>query len=210
MANTQYASPDLPPHDRMTIEEFLGYVEERPDGEKWELIEGIAVLSPTPTDFHQFIVGNLITHLINWKTAKGSSWFPLAGVGTRVPVSPRSLPAPDVMVKERPGTGSHVSDEALVLFEVLSPSNKKADRDWRLSVYRSVLNCQHYVTIAQNRAYVLRHDRDNDWKATKLTSLDDVLALPALGEVGISLAEIYRWTDVTMAKPARSRGRQPG
>ena len=194
----------------MTIEEFLGYVEERPDGEKWELIEGIAVLSPTPTDFHQFIVANLILGLGNWKLQRTAPWFVLPGVGTRVPASPRSLPAPDVMVKERAGTGSHVSDEALVLFEVLSPSNKKADRDWRLSVYRSVLNCQHYVTIAQNRVHVLRHDRDNDWKPVKLGGLDEAVALPALGGVTIPLADIYRWTGVTNDQPRGSRGRKPG
>lgn len=35
---------------RLTIDEFLAFYETRPDGEKWELIEGVARMSPTPTD----------------------------------------------------------------------------------------------------------------------------------------------------------------
>lgn len=192
---TTRSSPLRPsPSAGLSIEEFLDYVEERPDGEKWELIEGVAVLSPTPTDFHQIIVGNLITALSNWKAAHAAPWFPMPGVGTKVPASPQSLPAPDVMVKQSAATGSHTSDDALVLFEVMSPSNTKADRDWRLSVYRSIPNCQHYVTIAQNRTQVVRYDRDSGWSARTMRELADALELPALGRIGIPLIEIYRWT----------------
>ena len=205
MARTKATVSELPARDRLTIEEFLGYVGERPDGERWELIEGVAVLNASPSDFHQLIVANLIMALGNWKVQKTAPWYVLPGVGTRVPASPHSLPAPDVMVKENLASGSHVSEEALALFEVMSPSNRKADREWRLSVYRSILNCQHYVTIAQNRVHVLRHDRANDWRPLRLTTDDAVLELPALGDVRLPLKDIYRWTalDQTSAVPKR-------
>ena len=31
-------------------------VEARPDGEHWELIEGVAIMNPSPTEWHQQIV----------------------------------------------------------------------------------------------------------------------------------------------------------
>ena len=194
MPTTKTAQPVLPPSDQLKIEEFLDFANARPDGEKWELIEGIASLSPTPSDFHQIIVGNLLMALGNWKSAHDTTWIPLIGVGTHVPVSPRSLPAPDLMVKASAATGAHTSDEGLVLVEVLSPSNTKADRDWRLSVYRSVPNCSHYVTIAQRRVHITRYDRGANWRATEMRSIDDALDLPALGDVTIPVAEIYKWT----------------
>ena len=57
--------PKLKPEQLLTIEEFLAMYEERPDGEKWELIEGVAVMSPSPVDIHQIIVANLMIELGN-------------------------------------------------------------------------------------------------------------------------------------------------
>jgi len=191
----------LAEHEQLTVEEFLAFTETRPDGERWELIEGIAVMSPSPTDFHQIIVGNLVTLLNNIRRTKNSAWIPLPGVGTLVPVSPRSLPQPDVMVKSRAPQGTPISDEALVLFEVMSKSNSRKDQAWRKRVYASVPNCQHYVTVLQRRALVVRYDRANGWEPLELGRLTDVLELPALG-AALPLSEIYDGTTVAANDPA--------
>ncbi|MFM9941708.1 MAG: Uma2 family endonuclease [Hyphomicrobiaceae bacterium] len=181
--------------DQMTIEEFLTFYESRPDGEKWELIEGVAVMSPSPTDWHQLICSNLVAYLLNHKNNRGTSWLPMLGVGTRVPVSPQSLPEPDVFVKAGPLTGTSVTDDALVLFEVLSKANTKADRAWRKRVYASVPNCQHYVTVSALTAEVMRHDRATGWEEDAVSGLVETLSLPAIG-VTIPLRDIYRWTPI--------------
>jgi Uma2 family endonuclease len=92
-----------------------------------------------------------------------------------------------------PPTGSAISDDALVLFEVLSKSNSKADQAWRRRVYASVPNCQHYVTVAVKSVDVVVYDRAGDWKPRAVAGLDAVLELPALG-VNMPIADIYRWT----------------
>ena len=117
----------------------------------------------------------------------------MLGVGTRVPVSPRSLPQPDVFVKEGAATGRPVTDDALVLFEVLSRSNTRVDQAWRRRVYASVPNCQHYVTVSLKTAEVVAYDRASNWHERTVASLDEQLELPALG-LAIPLADIYRWT----------------
>ena len=127
------------------------------------------------------------------RRATNDIWIPAPGVGTRVPVSPRSLPEPDVMVKAQPGTGKSVSDEALVLFEVLSPSNTPPDQAWRRKVYSSIPNLQHYVTVAQKSVVVTRHDRANNWKAHRIDAIAGSLELQALGGA-IPLGIIYRDT----------------
>ena len=188
--------PQLAPeqhHKLMTIKEFLAFTDTRPKGERWELIEGVPVMSPSPTDYHQVVVTNVVTFLLRAKVGQGASWFPMIGTGTKVPASKRSLPQPDVMVKEHPPTGTPASDDALVLFEVLSPSNTKADQAWRRKVYASVPNCEHYVTVSLKTVEVIAYDRANRWKGRSLTSLAGSLALPALG-LSIPLADIYRWT----------------
>jgi Uma2 family endonuclease len=177
----------------MTIEEFLAFTDTRPEEERWELIEGVPVLNPSPIDHHQIVVTNIVAFLVRWKIETKASWLPLIGTGTRVPVSVHSLPQPDVMVKERPPTGSAVSDDGLVLFEVLSKSNTKADQAWRRRVYASVPNCQHYVTVSLRGVEVVAYDRAGDWRPRTAASLAEALELPALG-LAMPVADIYRWT----------------
>jgi hypothetical protein len=97
------------------------------------------------------------------------------------------------MVKEHPPTGTAASEDALVLFEVLSKSNTKADQAWRRKVYASVPNCQHYVTVSLKTVEVTAYDRASRWKGRSLTSLSASLTLPALN-LSMPLADIYRWT----------------
>ncbi len=190
----------LAPEDQMTVEEFLAFAEARPDGERWELIEGVAIMNAAPAEFHQLIAGNILSWLIVYKTACGATWTALMGVGTRVPASPNSLPQPDVYIKAGAPTAFSITEDALVLFEVLSKSNTKADQAWRKRVYASVPNCQHYVTVAQGKLEVIRYDRASGWKGVPLTTLDKSLDLPALGAgVSIPLADIYRWTPLAPA-----------
>jgi Uma2 family endonuclease len=187
-ARTKFA-----PEQQLTIEEFLAFTDTRPDGERWELIEGVAVMNPSPVEHHQMVASNIVAYLIAHKKLSGASWFPMLGVGTRVPVSPNSLPQPDVFVKEAASTDRSVTDDALVLFEVLSRSNTKADQAWRRKVYASVPNCQHYVTVSLKSAEVYCYDRDTGWKKRSVGGLTSCVALPALG-LSIPLADIYRWT----------------
>jgi hypothetical protein len=53
------ARTKLAPDEQMTIEEFLAFADSRPDGERWELIEGVAIISPSPVEHRQVIVLNI-------------------------------------------------------------------------------------------------------------------------------------------------------
>jgi Uma2 family endonuclease len=184
------AHTKLAPEEQMTIEEFLAYTDTRPDGERWELIEGVAIMNPSPVDDHQTVVANVITALMLHRRQTGASWLPMPGIGTRVPLSPRSLPQPDILVKETPNAGLPTTDDALVLLEVLSRTNTKADQAWRRKVYASVPNCQHYATVSLKAVEVVVYDRDIGWEQRTSASLQDSLDLPALGFI-MPLAEIY-------------------
>ena len=186
---------ELAETDQMTVEEFLAFTAARPEGERWELIEGVAVMSPSATQWHQTITGNVLEAPLNQKAARSAAWYPILGVGTRVPVSPNSLPQPGIYVQARPPADSHVTADALVIFEALSRSNKRADRAWRKRVHASIPNCQHYVTIAHETAEVTRYDREDGWNAHAVKGLKSELVLPAI-DVTIPLSTIYRWTPI--------------
>jgi hypothetical protein len=44
------ARPKLTPEEQMTIEEFLAFSDTRPEEERWELIEGVAIMNPAPIE----------------------------------------------------------------------------------------------------------------------------------------------------------------
>ncbi len=187
------AIPKLAPEQGLTIDEFLAFAATRPQEERWELIEGRPALNPSPIQTHQLIAINIASVLLRHKQATGAAWTPLLGVGTRVPVSPNSLPQPDVYVQEGPVVESHVTDDALVIFEVLSRSNRKADQLWRRKVYASVPNCQHYLTISLASPGVAVFDRSTGWQERTCSTLDGSLDLTAIGLV-LPLADVYRYT----------------
>ena len=183
-------------HREMTIDEFLAFTDTRPDDESWELIEGEAILNASPTSFHQIIAGNICGLLLNARKAQMGVWQPLLGMSTRVPASPRSLPQPDVMVMEPSVENLKVAENAIVLFEILSKSNRRTDQAWRKRVYASIEKCQHYVVVDQNKPSLVRYDRASKWKAVAYRELNDALELPALGKLALPLAEIYEGTSV--------------
>ena len=184
------------PAEPMTVAAYLAYCEiARPDGQKWELIEGRIVVQDSPTDWHQRIAGNIVRLLDNECMRLGAIWTPILGIGLQLPSAPNSLPEPDVMVKEHPLTGARNTDDGLVLFEIHSESNRPKDKRWKRENYPSVPNCQHFVTLEQDRPLVVRHDRADGWQGTRLERLDEALELAALG-VSLPLRAIYWRTPV--------------
>lgn len=189
------AIPKLEPGEGLTIEEFLAFTATRPQEERWELIEGVPVLNPSPIQIHQVVAINIASFLMRHKEATNTTWLPLLGVGTRVPISPKSLPQPDIYVQEGVALDSPVTDDALVVYEVLSRSNTRADREWRRKMYASVPNCQHYVTVSLRRPEVEAFDRSRGWKRRVVTDIQATVELPALG-LSMPLLDIYRFTSL--------------
>ncbi|MFM9938068.1 MAG: Uma2 family endonuclease [Hyphomicrobiaceae bacterium] len=185
----------------LTIAEFLAFTAGRPNGERWELIEGQPVLNPSPITIHQLIVGNINRLLLEEKDRQSAAWLPLPGIGTVVPASQNSLPVPDILVMQREPADqyTHATDDVIVLFEVLSRSNTKANREWRRKAYASIPNCQHYITVATRKIEVRRYDRANDWAETVIDASAKQVTLSALG-TSLSLADIYRHTKLAPAK----------
>jgi Uma2 family endonuclease len=149
-------------------------------------------LQDSPTDTHQTIVNNIGAELRSEKRRLGADWSPIPGIGTRARLQAPTRRQPDVMVVEGAPTGINETSELLVAIEIMSRSNGPKDRTSRRKAYRSIPKCQHYIVVEQDRVEVVRYDRaEHGWRRRKLSDISDTLALPALGGVSISLAEIY-------------------
>ena len=68
---------------RMTVAEFRLWAEPRPDEERWELIDGIALLMSPSTARHQRIVSNLIRRLDELAERRAATRFPASACSAR-------------------------------------------------------------------------------------------------------------------------------
>ena len=179
----------------MTVEEYFAFTDTRPDNEKWELIEGEPILNATPSRLHQTIFLNLVYLLGALERQQHRTWEAIPGVGVRV--SDTSLPEPDVFILPagtvRRDPYSREVGDALVIFEILSPSTMERDLRWKRKAYTSLPSLTHYVVFAQDAVDVVVFPRETGFAERHLRSLDDRVEFPALG-ITLPLAEICRNT----------------
>jgi Uma2 family endonuclease len=177
----------------MTVEDFYLFTDARPDDEKWELFDGEPFLNASPLEFHQVIIKNVIFFLALHERRHAVPWRVIPGIGARV--SDTSRPEPDVMVL--PVSDFHESRrdtrDALVLFEVLSPSTARRDLHWKREAYTTLPALQDYVVIAQDHVEVVVFSRAYGFAERRLQSAKEALQLGGLG-VTLPLGEIYRDT----------------
>ena len=179
----------------MTVEDFYAFTDTRPDEEKWELIEGEPILHASPALFHQQIVTNILYLLARQQREQGAAWRVIPGIGALV--SDVSRPEPDVMVIPKEFSSSdrlqrHTSD-AIVLFEIMSPSTSARDLKWKRAAYTGMSALTHYVVVAQDTVEVVVFARDEGFNERRLRLLSETLELNSIGAL-LPLAEIYRDT----------------
>lgn len=187
----------------MTLVEFEAFYDEQPEGERWELIDGIPVMSPSPTEIHQVIAGNIAYELGRIERDRGAQWRVIPGIALPVPGERPSAPIPDVMVLPKGGDQrSWKRDDALVAIEILSPSSLALDLRVKPRIYAAANALKSAVIVDPDRAFVVLYDRANGWEPMEIDSLSRTLTLTAI-DATLALSAIYR--DVAFPKPRRKR-----
>jgi Uma2 family endonuclease len=173
---------------RITIGAFHAFVDERPDFEKWELIDGEMILNAAPTDRHQIIVKNVLYRLEAIREKIGAAWEVYPGIGTRHPDDLHNEPIPEVMVVPAPTAVSNWTFDVLAAFEVLSPDSLRRDMVRKREFYQRIPSLTHYVVLAQDRREATVFARpDFSPKAVEAGAVE----IPPLG-VSLPLSDLYR------------------
>jgi Uma2 family endonuclease len=178
----------------MSFADFEAFLESRPPHERWELIDAVAVMNPTPLKRHQRVVTNLVFALERTRREVAGTWSVLPGLGVRIPGRLGRAVVPDVVIVPPGDEGSSWALAPIVAFEVLSPSTRRTDLVWKPQAYRDLPSLQHLVLVDPDQPWVRAFDRTQRWADRILTSTSDRLALSAV-HVELPLAEIYRDID---------------
>ncbi len=179
----------------MTLEAFLDWEERQPL--KYEF-DGVHVRAMTGgTVNHGRVQRNLLTALAN-RLRKG----PCEPFGSDMKViTARGARYPDasVICTRLPGTETSTRN-AVIVFEIISPSTSGIDRFEKNQEYRDTPSIQRYVILEQDRlAATVFNREDGDW-AGHLVTGETELPLPEI-DISIPLSELYEGVERVIDQP---------
>jgi Uma2 family endonuclease len=195
-------TPEQPLSGTMDVDEFMAFIETRPKGEHWHLIEGVAVMMAPASYAHQRIASNMSTLLNNAFLAQGLDLHAYIDTGVRSPGVRNFQPEPDVVVV--PGVAGYdlYSDRFQLVAEILSPTNTRREMDLKLRRYRDAPENLYAVMIEPREFRVEICAKRNNWQPVTLTRPDDLIEMPEFG-LSCRVVDLYRGTPLD---PTRRMG----
>jgi Uma2 family endonuclease len=192
-------APARPLSGTMDVDEFMAFLETRPDNERWDLVEGVAVMMAPPSYAHQRIASNLCTVLNNAFAARRLDLFAYQRAGVRNPGLRNFQPEPDVVVV--PGIAGYdlYSETFQLVGEVLSPTNTRQEIDLKLRRYREAPDNLYALVIEPREFLVEIHTKSRGWQPAKLTMADDAIEMPEFG-LRCRVGDLYRGTPLDPQK----------
>src|SRR5215472_2291826 len=161
-------APARPYSGTMHVDEFMAFLEMRPKEERWDLIEGVAVMMAPPSMAHQRIALNLCDLLNRAFAAQGSNLFAYHEIALRLPGVLNFQPEPDVVVAPgRAGPELYTQDFRLVA-EILSPSNRRTEIEMKLQRYCQAATNLYAVIIEPHEILVEIHAKSRNWQPIAL------------------------------------------
>ena len=185
-----------PPPGRLTAEQFLAFIEDRPREERWQLIDGEAFVMMSPaTRPHQMIGRNLARLLDSALERHKPDLAALQEVGIRSDEHPDFLAVADVAVVDGQVENEVYGSRYYLAAEILSDSNTRESISRKRFFYAASAACLHVLIISQKEFAVEVWSRSNDWKGRVLRSSNDLIELPEFG-FSCRVDDLYRGTPV--------------
>ena len=188
-------TPAQPFSGTMDVDEFMAFLETRPDNERWDLIEGVAVMMAPPSYEHQRITRNFCELLNSAFSKQRLDLFAYFSAGVRNPGLRNFQPEPDVVVVPGVAGDDLYSEKFQLAGEITSPTNTRREIDLKLRRYREGPDNLYVVVIEPREFLVEIHARREGWQLKVLRQPDDIVEMPEFG-LRCDVVEIYRGTSL--------------
>jgi Uma2 family endonuclease len=151
----------------MTVATFLRWAQRRPEGERWELIEGEPVPTRGPRPVHAMAAETVkharikrrIDHALGEALAQGGHGCEVFVSGPKVQIDADTAFEPDVVVTCAEVPDGLIVPEPLIVVEVLSASTRDKDFTIKLAGYASLPSVAHYLLAETKRRLIVHHHR---------------------------------------------------
>jgi Uma2 family endonuclease len=176
----------------MNVDEFMAFLETRPEGEHWDLIEGVAVMMAPAGLVHQQVASNFRDLLNAAFVAKDLDLYAFGDIGLRIPGVLDFQPEPEVAVV--PGMRDEQYAEYFQLAaEVLSPTNVRKLIDIKTRLYCKAPDNLYALVIDPRKLWVEIYAKTCGWEPVILKRPDDLIEMPEFG-LRCRTADLYRRT----------------
>jgi Uma2 family endonuclease len=182
---------------QMSIELFRAFYATRPDEERWQLIDGVAIMMTPPTKAHQRIASNLERLLLDALESHAPNLAAYQRLGVNLaPAVDHYDPEPDVLLIDAP-TGPEADERYADRFYLAAEIVSTSDEVWvekKRDIYKLHETCICILIVRQDR-FDVRVDLRTDagWTEQVLTKPDDLLVLAEFG-LRCKLSDLYRGT----------------
>lgn len=180
--------------ERLSPDGFMAFLEPRPDHERWELFDGVAVMQANASLTHQLIASSIARLIDDALLRHNSTWTAIAhGMVDLSSVLADNMYVPDVLVLDTDGIEplQGYTSECIMAVEVVSPSDRRRvgrDLGRKIEVkterYRALPRCEAILIVEQDRMDVMLHLRGPDgWSERHIIDPDEEIAIPLVGLV---------------------------
>jgi Uma2 family endonuclease len=160
------------PSDRMTVDEFLAWLDDGPEGARYELVAGEPVAMAPERAAHARRKAEVWLALRDGIKAAGLPCEALPD-GMTVKIDEHTAYEPDAVVHcEEPLADDAVIVPApIIIVEVLSPTTRARDAGAKLADYFRLPSVRHYLLVQTERRTVIHHRRgDGDDIRTRIVT----------------------------------------
>jgi Uma2 family endonuclease len=182
--------------DPKSYADYLAFVAERPDEERWELVDREIVLQAAPSEAHQLIVANMLGILRRFARERGAESRALPGITIAVDHVDTYAPIPDAILRCGPLTSKNVCSDPIYVVEVESPWTGVRDRGFKAEFYGVVPTIEAYVIVySQERRVEVLTARGSE-PLRRAFAGNDPVTLPG-SATRFTLDEVYEGTTLT-------------
>ena len=183
---------------RLTFEEWQALPETK---QKCEVVDGVLVMPPSPTDEHQWLGFEFATRLSTFVRERQLGIVLVAPRDVLIQRSPLRVRQPDVLFLSAERTGvrnasdlsrrMRVDDPPDLVIEVLSPSNTPRDIEGRLADYRSIGGPECWLASFSTRTIRVLRLAAHGYVETASYSMGDVLRSEVLPGFELAVNDVF-------------------
>ena len=157
---TDTGTTELP---RLTAEQFTAWSMEQPEGERYELYDGVVVRVPNEGSLHGLTKSRIAYRLMAAIDAAGLNCFVYIDA-MKVKIDDRTSFEPDIVVR----CGDRMDDretlllDPLIAVEVLSPPSMMTDLNRKREGYLLLPTLRHYLIVNADAHSIIHHRRGAD------------------------------------------------
>jgi Uma2 family endonuclease len=176
---------------RLTYEEYLKTPEIKA---RFDIVDGVMTIAPTPTVAHQRILGNLFWKLDQFVSEQQVGEVLFAPVDVIVQRDPLRTRQPDLLFvsNERASIlGDQVDGGLDLVVEILSPSNSRSDLEAKLSDYATLGVSECWLVSPEARSVEILGLTEGSWVRLGISGLGELVRSRVLPELDLAVVQLF-------------------